>query len=61
MRITRKIINLGNSSVISLPKSWVKYAEAETGQKLKTVSLEVNGVIKLSPYFDKIASKETPK
>ena len=51
--ILRKIIRLGNSFAITIPKSWLIHYEKEKGQKIRELAIEVNGILKVSPIFDK--------
>lgn len=56
MPIIRKILNIGDSRAISLPKSWLENAEEEAGKKIVAIALEIDRVIILEPVFEK--SKE---
>ena len=56
MPIIRKILNVGDSRAISLPKSWLENAEQEAGKKIIAIALEIDRVITLEPVFEK--SKE---
>lgn len=40
--LIRKVIQVGTSKAVSLPKSWLELIERETGKPLKEVTLEVN-------------------
>ena len=51
MPIQRKIIQVGRSYAITLPKTWVENAEDQAGKKMVAVAMEVNGDIKLHPLF----------
>ena len=53
--IVKNIIKFGHSRAVILPRGWVRYAEKEQGRELRSVALEVNGIIKISPYFDKMS------
>ena len=54
MPIVRKLMNVGvDSKAITLPKSWITNAEIENGKKIIAIALEVNGVITLTPVFEK--------
>jgi antitoxin component of MazEF toxin-antitoxin module len=48
---------LGNSLAITIPKSWVTNYEKGTGQKVTELALEVNGILKISPVFEKGANQ----
>ena len=65
MPIVRKIIQVGTSRAVSLPKSWLETAEEKEGRKIVAAALEVNNVITLSPVFEKhpepIESKKESK
>lgn len=52
MPIIRKLIQVGASRAVSLPKSWLESAEKATGRKILAVALEVNGSITLQPIFE---------
>jgi len=53
MPITRKIINIGNSSRgICLPKSWIEFIEKKAGQRVLEVAIEVDGDLKISPILE---------
>jgi len=57
MPIVRKIIDVGKTSKgVILPKSWLKYYEKEAGQRIKSVAMEVNKVITITPIFAKETS-----
>ena len=58
MPIVKNIIKFGRSRAVILPRGWIRYAEKEQGRELRSVTMEVTGVIKISPYFDK-ANAET--
>ena len=53
MPIIRRIITIGHSKAITIPKSWITNAEDEAGKKVIALALEVNGSITLQPVFDK--------
>jgi antitoxin component of MazEF toxin-antitoxin module len=53
MPIIRKIITVGTSKAVSLPKSWLEYLERESGQKITEVAVEVDKVLTISPIFPK--------
>jgi len=60
MPIIRKILNVGDSKAITIPKSWLKSAEENAGKKIIAIALEVDRVITISPVFEKDHIKETP-
>ncbi len=53
MPIIRKILNVGDSKAITIPKSWIQSAEENAGKKVVALALEVNRVITLEPVFAK--------
>jgi len=50
MPIIRKIIPLGNSEVVSIPRSWLRFYEKQTGQEINEVTVEVNRKLIIEPY-----------
>ncbi len=58
MPIIRRIITIGHSKAITIPKSWITNAEDEAGKKVVALALEVNGSITLQPVFDKETKQE---
>jgi hypothetical protein len=56
--IIRKIIQVGSSRAISLPKSWLTFYERQYGQNIKEVSVEVNGKLIISPIIAAVVIKE---
>jgi len=53
MPIIRKVIEIGNSKAVCIPKSWFEYYEKETGGKIKEVAIEVNRVLRITPIIRK--------
>jgi antitoxin component of MazEF toxin-antitoxin module len=51
MPIIRKIIQVGTSKAVSLPKSWLEFYERKYGQCIKEVSIEVNGKLTIRPFL----------
>ena len=49
MPIIRKLIQVGKSKAITIPKSWINYYQRETGQKLDHVVIEINDVLTIRP------------
>ena len=45
----RRLIKLGNSKVVVLPASWLRYLEGKIGRKVEEVTLEANGEIIIRP------------
>jgi hypothetical protein len=49
--IIRKLIPAGKfSKAVIIPKSWLKYFEQENGKPIEHVAIEVNRVLKISPF-----------
>jgi len=53
MPMIRKIIQVGTSKAVSIPKSWLAYYEKQTGQKITEVAIEVNDVLKIKPVIER--------
>ena len=51
MPIIRKIIQVGTSKAVTIPKSWYEYWRRETGHDVTEVAIEVNRVLKISPIL----------
>lgn len=59
MPIIRRILKLGHSKAITIPKSWITCAEEQTGKRVVALALEVDGTITLQPVFGKQAKHKT--
>lgn len=53
MPIIRKVVEIGNSKAIFIPKSWFDFYEEETGEKMERVAIEVNRVLTITPLHKK--------
>ncbi len=53
MPLVRKLLNLGNSQAVTIPKSWLENAEEIEGKKVIAVAMEVDGSLTLNPVFEK--------
>lgn len=53
MPIIRKILHVGASKAVSLPKSWIDCAEQEAGKRIVAMALEVDEIITIQPVFEK--------
>lgn len=53
MPIIRKVVEIGNSKAIFIPKSWFEFYEEETGEKMERVAIEVNRVLTITPLHKK--------
>jgi antitoxin component of MazEF toxin-antitoxin module len=51
--IIRKVIKVGDSLGITLPRSWIAFFENETGTKITQVAIEVDRVLTVSPILPK--------
>lgn len=58
MPVIRKVMVLGNSRVVSIPKGWLEFYERETGQQIREVTVEVNRVLKIQPVISKESDKK---
>ena len=58
MPIIRKLLKIGNSQAITIPKSWITNAEKTGGCTIREISLEVDGEIIIRPVIEK---KVTPE
>jgi antitoxin component of MazEF toxin-antitoxin module len=57
MPLIRKIVPIGGSKAVTLPKSWLDHIERETGRKVVEVAVEVDGTLRIMPYFRKEMEK----
>ena len=57
--IIRKILNVGDSRAITIPKSWLENAEENAGKKIIALALEVDRKITIEPVFEKKKVKAT--
>lgn len=51
MPIIRKIVKIGHSKAVFIPKTWLEYYEQEAGQKIEEVAVEVNKILKITPII----------
>jgi len=51
--LIQKVIRIGDSRAVTIPKSWLEQIERETGKKVKEVAVEVNGVLTIKPILPK--------
>jgi antitoxin component of MazEF toxin-antitoxin module len=52
MPLIQKIIQVGDSRAITIPKSWLEYYERKNGHRIKEVSVEVNGKLIIKPILE---------
>ena len=60
MPIIRKVIDVGASKAVTIPKSWLDYYREKTGQPILKVTIEVNNVLQIAPFFP-TSEKESSK
>jgi antitoxin component of MazEF toxin-antitoxin module len=53
MPLIQKIIHVGTSRAVTIPKTWLDYYEKENGQKIEEVAIEVNGKLTIRPLLKK--------
>lgn len=53
MPLIQKVIQVGDSRAVTIPKSWLAYYERQSGQTIKEVSVEVNGKLIIKPILPK--------
>lgn len=53
MPLVRKIIVVGGSRAVTLPKDWLEYYEKMSGKPIEEVAIEVNKVLKVMPLIPK--------
>jgi antitoxin component of MazEF toxin-antitoxin module len=49
--LIQKVIQIGDSRAVTIPKSWLTYYERQSGHSIKEVSVEVNGKLIIRPIF----------
>jgi hypothetical protein len=52
------MLNVGDSKAVTIPKSWIVFAEEKAGRKIIALALEVDRVITLQPVFAKEERKK---
>jgi len=53
MPIIRKVVKVGDSRGMTIPKSWLEFLEKENGQEILEVAIEVDKVLTVSPILTK--------
>jgi len=53
MPIIRKVVKVGDSRGMTIPKSWLDFLEKENGQEILEVAIEVDKVLTVSPILTK--------
>lgn len=51
MPIIRKVIDVGRSKAVTIPKTWLEYYEREFGEEIKLVAIEVDRKLEIVPYI----------
>jgi hypothetical protein len=54
MPIIRALTVSGDSKVVTIPASWLRYAEEKKHKKIVAIAMEVNGSIILKPIFEEV-------
>ena len=53
MPIIRKVVKVGDSKGITIPKSWLDYIEKENEVEVTEVAIEVDKVLTIQPILPK--------
>ncbi len=53
MPIIRKVIKIGDSKAVTLPKTWLDFFEKEIGEEIGFVTIEVDKKLTIAPYTPK--------
>jgi hypothetical protein len=53
MPLIRKIIEVGTSRAVTIPKDWLEFYEKQFGKPIEEVAIEVNKVLKIMPLIPK--------
>jgi len=48
----RKIITLGGSKVVAIPKDWLRYWESKFGCEIREVTVKTDGSIIIKPKIE---------
>jgi antitoxin component of MazEF toxin-antitoxin module len=51
MPLIQKVIQVGDSRAVTIPKSWLEFYERKNGQSIKEVSIEVDGKLVIRPIL----------
>jgi hypothetical protein len=64
MPLVRKVIKVGSSKAVTLPRDWIEYYEKKLGRPIEEVLIEVDEVLKIAPFIpeeaDNKATRRTP-
>jgi len=61
MPIIRKVVKVGDSRGMTIPKSWLEFLEKENDQEILEVAIEVDKVLTVSPILTKKNKRGLPK
>lgn len=53
MPIIRKVVKVGDSKGVTIPKSWLDYIEKENEVEVREVAIEVDKVLIIKPILPK--------
>jgi hypothetical protein len=53
MPLIRKVIEVGTSRAVTIPKDWLEFYEKQFGKPIEEVAIEVNKVLKIMPLIPK--------
>jgi hypothetical protein len=53
MPLIRKVIEVGTSRAVTIPKDWLDFYEKQFGKPIEEVAIEVNEVLKIMPLIPK--------
>jgi antitoxin component of MazEF toxin-antitoxin module len=56
--LIQKVIQVGDSRAVTIPKSWLAYYERQSGRCIKEVSVEVNGKLIIRPIIEEPKNNE---
>lgn len=59
MPLIRKVIEVGTSRAVTIPKDWLEFYEKQFGKPIEEVAIEVNKVLKIVPLIPKEKRKES--
>jgi len=51
MPLIQKLIRIGDSQAVTIPKSWLTYHERQSKYPIKEVTVEVNGALVIRPII----------
>jgi antitoxin component of MazEF toxin-antitoxin module len=60
MPLIQKVIQVGDSRAVTIPKTWLTYYERKNGCAIEEVAVEVDGKLTIRPIL-KEAPKNQPK